>query len=446
MTLDVHTPAVYTVKGVPVEVDGVAQIKIDSTDDSLIATAAEQFLGRTVEDIRNVALQTIEGHLRAILGTMDVEDIYKDREKFAAAVASVAAADCRNMGLKIVSFTLRDIKDGHGYLEAVGKPRLAEVKRDAAVRESMATSEAQIAQAEANRNAAIKSAQAKRDGDIEKFKAETQIAEAQRDFETRRAEYQATMNVQKAQADLAYDLQRFKTSQLVKKEEVSVAAVEKEQQIAVQEKEILRREKELDATVRKPAEAKRYATQVEAEAEKYRITAEAQGRADANKAQGLSEADVVLARGKAEAEAIRLKGEAEADVVRAKGLAEAEAMRKKAESYREYNSAAVAEMVVDMLPQLARAVAEPLSKMEKMVIVSTGGDNPAQGTGATRLTRDITTLMAQLPPVVESLSGVSLKDLISRIPGMTDKPPTIEPGPSAPPPKTPSKLKPDNAS
>jgi flotillin len=232
----------------------------------------------------------------------------------------------------------------------------------------------------------------------------------------------------------------------VKKEEVSIAAVEKEQQIAVQEKEILRREKELEATVKKPAEAKRYATQVEAEAEKYRITAEAQGRAEANKAQGLAEADVVLARGKAEAEAIRLKGEAEADVVRAKGLAEAEAMRKKAESYREYNAAAVAEMVVDMLPQLARAVAEPLSKMEKMVIVSTGSDSDGQGTGAARLTRDVTTLMAQLPPVVESLSGVSLKDLISRIPGMTEKPSVVEAAPSAPLPKGQNKVKADNAS
>lgn len=181
--------------------------------------------------------------------------------------------------------------------------------------------------------------------------------------------------------------------------------------------------------MKKPAEAKRYATQVEAEAEKFRITAEAQGRAEANKAQGLADADVVLARGKAEAEAIRLKGEAEADVVKAKGLAEAEAMRKKAESYRDYNAAAVAEMVVNMLPSLAKAVADPLSKMEKMVIVSTGADGAAQGTGAARVTRDVTTLMAQLPPVVESLSGVNLKELIARIPGLTDKASAPAPAP-----------------
>lgn len=434
MTIHVHTPEVYTKHGVPVQVDGIAQIKVDSSDDSLIATAAEQFLGRSTEDVKNVALQTIEGHLRAILGTMEVEDIYKDREQFAANVAKVSASDCKNMGLKIVSFTLRDIKDAHGYLDALGKPRLAEVKRDAAVRESQALSEAQIAQAEANRNASVRSAQAKRDGDIERFKAETQISEASRDFETKKAEYQVVVNEKRAQADLAYDLQRFKTNQLVKKEEVQVAAIEKEQQIQVQEKEILRKEKELEATVNKPANAKRYAIQTEADAEKYKRTAEAQGQAEAKRLEGTAEAEVILAKGRAEAEAARLKGEAEAEVIRAKGLAEAEAMRKKAESYQQYNAAAVTEMFTKMLPDLARAVAEPLSKMEKMVVVSTGSDASGQGTGSGRVTQDIANIMAQLPPVVESLSGISLRDLVNRIPGLAAPEPAAKPQTQAAPP------------
>lgn len=419
MTIHVHTPEVYTLRGVPVQVDGIAQIKVDSSDDALIATASEQFLDRSTEDIMNVALQTVEGHLRAILGTMEVEDIYKDREQFASNVAKVSASDFKNMGLKIVSFTLRDIKDAHGYLDALGKPRLAEVKRDAAVRESMALSEAQIAQAEANRNASIKSAQARKDGEVERFKAEALIAEASRDFEIKRADYQASVNEKKATADLAYDLQRFKTNQLVKKEEIQVSAVEKEQQILVQDKEILRRQKELEATVQKPAEAKRYAIQMEADAEKYKLTAEAQGRAEANRAQGLADADVILARGKAEAASTKLRGEAEAEVIKAKGLAEAEAMRKKAESYQQYGAAAVTEMFTQMLPQLAKAIAEPLSKLEKMVVVSTGGEGAAQGTGSARVTQDVASIMAQLPPVVESLSGISLKEIVSRIPGLS---------------------------
>lgn len=444
MTIHVHTPAVYTARGVPVQVDGIAQIKLDSTTEASLATAAEQFLGRARNDIMNVALQTVEGHLRAILGTMDVEDIYKDREKFAHQVQEVSATDLRNMGMKIVSFTLRDIKDDLGYLDALGKPRLAEVKREAAVKESRATAEAQIAQSEANRDAAIRSAQAKKEGDVERLKAEGEIAAASRDFELKRAEYQATVNQRKAEADLAYDLQRFKTGQLVKKEEVSVQAIEKEQQIAVQEKEILRKEKELEATVHKPANAKKYAVQTEADAERYKLVTEAQGHADAKKSegiaeaeirktqgladadvqrvqvevrktQGLAQAEVIAATGTAEAEAIRQKGQAEAEVIRAKGLAEAEAMRKKAESYREYGAAAVTEMMVKVLPELAKAVAEPLGKTEKIVMVSSG---EGASLGASKITREIASIMAQLPPVVESLSGVSLKDLMGRIPGL----------------------------
>jgi flotillin len=228
------------------------------------------------------------------------------------------------------------------------------------------------------------------------------------------------VNQKKADADLAYDLQRFKTQQQVKKEEVLVAVVEKEQQIAVQEKEIARRAKELEATVNKPAEAKLFAAQREAEAQKYAAVAEAQGRAEAQKAEGFADAEVVSARAKAEAEAIRLKGQAEAEAIKAKGLAEAEAMKKKAESYSQYNAAAVTEMFVKVLPDIANAVASPLAKLDKITVVSTGSGEGSQGTGASKVTQDIAQIMAQLPPVVESISGVSLSNLIQRIPGLSE--------------------------
>jgi len=202
----------------------------------------------------------------------------------------------------------------------------------------------------------------------------------------------------------------------VKKEEVSVQAIEKEQQVSVQEQEILRKQKELEATVVKPADARRYSVQTEADAERYKLTAEAAGRAEAKKAQGLAEAEVIAATGRAEAEAIRQRGAAEAEVIRAKGLAEAEAMKKKAESYHDYGAAAVTEMMVKMLPELAKAVAEPLSKTEKIVMVSSGEGGAL---GASKITREIAQMMAQLPPVVESLSGISLKDIVGKIPGMT---------------------------
>jgi flotillin len=413
MTIHVHTPEVVTDQGIPIQVDGIAQIKVDS-DEVAIATAAEQFLGRGTKEIMDVALQTVEGHLRAILGTMRVEDIYKNREAFAQKVHEVATPDLAHMGLRIVSFTLRDITDGNGYLEALGKPRLAEVKRDALMKEAQATSQAQIAQAEANRDAAIRSAGAKKEGDVARYVAETEVAAANRDFEAKKAEYLASVQQKKAEADLAYDLSRFKKAQEVKKEEVSVDVIEKEQRILVQEKEILRAQKELEATVQKPADARRYAAQVDAEATRYRLSAEAEGQASATRSTGQARADVIKATGLAEAESIRAKGAAEAEVVRLRGLAEAEAMRKKAEAFQGYNAAAVVQMFTGMLPDLARAVSEPLAKMDKMVVINTGGE----GGGASKVTADVAKIVAQLPPVIEGLSGVSLAEVVKQIPGL----------------------------
>ncbi len=402
MTLDVKTPEVYTIMGVPVMVDGVAQIKVKG-DDVSIRTASEQFLSKGRNEVMQIALQTVEGHLRAILGTMTVEEIYKNRDAFAQRVQEVAAGDMANMGLTIISFTIRDIRDSQGYLDALGKPRTAQVKRDAV-----------IGQAEADRDATIKSAEANQAGQTAKYAADTKIAEADRDYEMKVAEYQASINLKKADADLAYDLQKFKRMQEVKKEEVQVEVVQKTEQVRVQEAEALRREKELNATIRKPAEAERYRVQTLAEAEKFKLETEATGRGEATRATGFAEADVTARDGQAEAEASKARGLAEADVIKAQGLSEAEAMRKKAESWAQYNEAAVTQMFIDALPKLAAAIAEPLSRTEKIVIVNTGGD----GGGASKLTQDITKIIAQLPPVVESLTGVKMEEMIERIPGL----------------------------
>ena len=225
LTIDVQTPEVYTSKGVPVRVDGVAQIKVKG-DDVSISTASEQFLSKKTDAIKNIAMQTLEGHLRAILGTMTVEDIYQNRDAFASKVQEVAAGDMANMGLGIVSFTIRDIKDGQGYLEALGKPRIAQVKRDAV-----------IAQAEADRDAMIRSSQAAQAGQEAKYQADSKIAQAQRDYKSNLAQYEAAVNQKKAEADLAYDLQKYKTGQLVKAEEVQVSIVEKQKQIELQQQE-----------------------------------------------------------------------------------------------------------------------------------------------------------------------------------------------------------------
>jgi flotillin len=403
MTIDVQTPEVYTSKGVPVKVDGVAQVKVKG-DDISIATASEQFLGKSTDEIRNIATQTLEGHLRAILGTMTVEEIYQNRDAFASKVQEVAAGDMANMGLGIVSFTIRDIRDGQGYLDALGKPRIAQVKRDA-----------QIAQAEADRDAMIKSSQATQAGQEAKFAADSKIAEAQRDYQSNVAQYQAAVNQKKAEADLAYDLQKYKTGQLVKAEEVQVQIIEKQKQIELQQQEILRKQRELEANVQKPADAERYKLETLATAKKFQLETEAAGAASATKATGFANADVNKATGIADAEANKAKGLAQADIIMAQGKANAEATRLKAEAFQQYNEAAVIELLVKVLPEIAGRISEPLSKMEKMVIINSGN---GPGGGASKLTGDVTQIISQLPPVLESLTGVKFEKLLEQVPAL----------------------------
>lgn len=409
MTLDVNTPEVYTKFGVPILVDGVAQIKVKG-DDISIFTAAEQFLSKTQTEVSQIAIQTVEGHLRAILGTLTVEEAYGNRDAFAQKVQEVASSDLANMGLTIISFTIRDIRDKSGYLEALGKPRIAQVKRDAA-----------IGEADATRDATIRSAEANRDGQTAKYAADTRIAEAQRDYQMQVADYTASVNQKKAQADLAYDLQKFKSNQSVKKEEIQVDLVAKEMSIQVQEKEIQRKTMELTAMVEKPADAERYRLETLASAEKAKLQTVALGQSEAIKLTGCAQAEVTQVTGLAEAEANRARGLAQAEVIKAQGTAEAEANRKKADAWQAYNEAAIAQILIEKLPEIARAVAEPLTKTERMIIINGGGE----GGGASKLTADVTNILAQLPPVVEALSGIKLEDLLKKLPGLggSDQPP-----------------------
>jgi flotillin len=398
MTIDVKTPSVYSINGVPVKVDGVAQIKVRGEDVS-IRTAAEQFLSKTPHEIMQIAHQTLEGHLRAIIGKLTVEELYRDRDKFAQNVQSESATDFANMGLQIVSFTIKEITDDQGYLDALGKPKIAEVKKDAIV-----------GQANADREATIQSSKAHQEAQQARYVAETKVAENQRDYEMKRAEYQASVNQRKAESDLAYDLQKFTSQQEVKVQEMKVLDIEKERLIDIKQKELM-------AAVQRPAEAERFKIQQLAEAQKFQQIAAAEGQALAAQNIGRGEAEAVKAKGIAEAEAIRAKGLAEAEVILAKGQAEAESMRKKADAWRAYNEAAIAQMFIEKLPELARAIAEPLGKTDKITIVSTGEG----GLGASKITKDIVDIVGQLPPVLEGVSGINLKELISKIPGVTKK-------------------------
>ncbi|MCS6843574.1 MAG: SPFH domain-containing protein [Caldilineales bacterium] len=403
MTIDVVTHRVYTVQGVPITVDGVAQVSIDPSD-SAIRTAAQLFLSKTEDEIRNVALQTLEGHLRAILGTLTVEEVYRDRDAFAQRVQEVSSGDMAAMGLRIISFTIKDIQDDQGYLDALGQKRTAEVKRDAA-----------IGQAEAARDATIKSAEARQAGETAKFLAEARIAESQKNYAVQKAAFDLETNQRRAEADLAYKLQEAKTSQLVKEQEIQIEVVAKQKQIEVQEQEVRRREKELEATVRKPAEAERYRIETLADAERFKRLAEAQGQAAATQAIGEGEAAAIRARGLAEAEVIKAKGLAEAEIIRAQGFAEAEAMEKKAAAWKQYNQAAVIQQLIEALPQVAAAIAQPLAQTDRIVVISSGD---GAGAGASKVTADIANIVAQVPATVEALTGVDLVKAISELPGL----------------------------
>jgi flotillin len=405
MTIDVVTHRVYTVQGVPITVDGVAQVSIDPSDVA-IRTAAQLFLSKTEDEIRNVALQTLEGHLRAILGTLTVEEVYRDRDAFAQQVQEVSSGDMAAMGLRIISFTIRDIQDDQGYLDALGQRRTAEVKRDAA-----------IGQAEAARDATIKSAQARQEGETAKYVAETRIAESQKSYAVQKAAYDQETNQKRAEADLAYKLQETKTSQSVKEQEIQIEVVAKQKQIEVQQQEALRKEKELEATVRKPADSERYRIETLADAEKFKRLAEAQGQAAATQAIGEGDAAAIRARGLADAAIIQAKGLAEAEIIRAQGAAEAEAMQKKAAAWKEYNQAAIIQQLIEALPQVAAAIAQPLAQTDRIVVISTGGDGQT-GAGASKVTADITNIVAQVPATVEALTGIDLAKTLAELPGL----------------------------
>jgi flotillin len=405
MTIEVVTPNVYTLQGVPVTLDGVAQVKVGS-DDVSIVTAAEQFLSKEVNEIQNVALQTLEGHLRAIVGTMTVEEIYKDRDKFAQRVQEVSALDMKNMGLTIVSFTIKNIHDDQGYLDALGQARIAEVKRDAT-----------IGQANAQRDATIQSARARQEGESAKFVAETKIAEAQKNYSVQKAAYDAEVNQKKAEAELAYPLQQNITNQRVKEEEVEIAVVEKRKQIEVQEQEVMRRERELEATIRKPAEAEQFRIRTLADAKKFQLEVEAEGQMAASRNLGIGEADANKARGLAQADIIKAQGLNQAEVIQAQGLAEATATSKKAAAWEQYTQAAILQQILDKLPALANAIAQPLAKTDKIVVINSGGDG---GAGTSKITRDVADSMSQIPAVIEALTGISLIDLLKNLPAVRD--------------------------
>src|SRR3954452_1883168 len=359
MQFDVRSAETYSMHGVPVQVDGVCMVKIDASDAG-VEHAAQSFLSRGRDDIVRTAMQAVEGHLRAAVGSLSIEDIYRERQKLVGATRELVEPDLNAMGLQVVSLTIRNVADKQGYLEALGRPRTAQVKRDAIRGEAEAEQEAKEA----------------------RYRADTAIQEARRDYEVQTSPYAAEGRRAAAESELSYDLQRAITRQQVRAQELQVEIVERQKAIELMQAEVERRKRELEAEIVEPA---------------------------------LAQARAIAADSEARREELAALGAGEADAIRLKGLAEAEAMAAKAQSWGSYNEAAITDRVLGVLPEIAAAVSAPLAKTEKIVMI--GGSNGASA-GASSITKDVTQIMAELPEVLEALTGMKLGDIAKRVPGV----------------------------
>jgi flotillin len=387
----------YTKQGVAVTVEAVAQIKVKSDKESIL-TAAEQFLTKSDQERESLIRLVMEGHLRGIIGQLTVEEIVKQPEMVGDRMRGTCADDMNKMGLEVISFTIKEVRDKNEYITNMGKPDVARIKRDADVATAEAERDTAIKRAMATREAAVAKAQADQERVLAETLSQAKQAESQRDLEVKKAQYLEVSKKQQAQADKAYDIQSNVMQQQVITESVRVQQVEKEGQVKVQDAEISRREKELIATVLKGAEIERQRIETLAAAEKQRVIAEAEGHASA----------------------IRAQGEAEAEIIFKKGEAEAKAMNVKAEAYQEYNQAAVVDKLITGLPEIVRALAAPLANVDKITIVSTGNGDTA---GMSKITGDITKMAAQVPALFETLSGMPLGELLGKVRQIGDKSP-----------------------
>src|ERR1017187_3394057 len=389
--------SLYTKQGVAVTVEAVAQLKVKSDPES-IQTAAEQFLTKTPEEREGLIRLVMEGHLRGIIGQLTVEEIVKQPEMVADRMRATCAEDMNKMGLEVISFTIKEVRDQNEYITNMGRPDVARIKRDADVAAAEAERDTAIKRAEATRAAAVARAQADQERVLAETLSQAKQAEATRDLEIKKANYNETIKKQQASADKAYDIQTNIMQQQLMAEQVKIQQVQKEHEIAVQDAEIQRRERELIATVLKPAEVERKRIETLAEAEKSKLVMEADGHAAA----------------------IRAQGEAEAEIIFKKGDAEARAMNVKAEAYKEYNQAAVVDKLITGLPEIVRALAAPLANVDKITIVSTGDGGTA---GMSKSTGDMPKMAPQTPALFEPLAGMPLSALLAKVRLIGDTPP-----------------------
>lgn len=422
ISVDVKTKeSVPTNEYINVMIDSAVKIKIGTTPEFL-KRAAENFLNKDEQYIKESVVDVLEGNIREIIGQMKLEDIVTDRKQFAEKVMENACPDMAKMGLEIISFNIQNVTDEEDVIKNLGIDRIVTISKAAAV-----------SRAESERDIKIAQSKTKKEANDAEVEAQTQIAEKQNELEIRRSELKIISDTKAAEADAAYNIQEQSQRKTIEvtKANADIARREKEAELA--EKEIALQERQLDATVKKQAEAKKYAEQqdadarlytqqreaealkakriADAEAEKYEAEQKAEAekaRASANKFAKLQEAEAVKAAGLAEAEAIRAKGLAQAESIKATGEAEAEAMNKKADAYEKYGKAAMMEMLVKVMPQMAAEIAKPLNSIDKVTIID--GNGGANGVG--QMSDYVPAVLAKTIESVKETTGVDLTEII----------------------------------
>ena len=387
-----------------------------------IDLAMKNFLNMKEEQIVKALTDSLQGNMREIIGTMELRVISSDRKAFGDQVQEKAQSDMNNLGIKIISCNIQKVIDENGLINALGQDNMSKIQKEAA-----------IAKAEAERDVAIKQAETSREANDAKVIANLEIAQKNNELALKQAELKKFEDTKAAEADAAYDIQKQIQMKQVNTETVNAQIAQAEREADLRERQVAIKERELEANIRKQAEAERYATEQKAEAELAKRQREAEAsqfeqereavarkaQADADKfkaeqeAAGVkakydAEAAGIQARGLAEAEAARAKGLAEAEAIKAKGLAEAEAMEKRAEAYRKYNSAAIVEMMIKIMPEMASEIAKPLSQIDSINIYGTGDG----GSGAAQISGNMPVVMKQVFDTMSQATGVDLSEII----------------------------------
>ena len=398
IAIDVKTSnAVPTADYINIQVDAAVNIKI-SSEPQRLALAAENFLNQNTQYIAGIAREVLEGNMREIVGRMRLEEMVSDRQKFANLVKENAEPDLAAMGLDIVSFNVQNFADGNGVIDDLGIDNISQIKKKAA-----------IAKAEAEKEIAVAKADADRQANDARINAEREIAKKNNELSLQKSELKKLEDTKKAEADAAYKIQEQEQRKTIEVATAEASIAKQEKEVTLKQKEAEVREKALDAEVRKRAEAEKFARQQQSDAELY----ERQRKAEAEKFEQEREADAMKAKAEAqkfakeqEAAGIRMVGEAEAEAIRAKGIAEA--MEKKAEAYQKYNNAAMAEMLIKVLPDIAGKIAEPLTQIDKITIIGGGG----QSDGVSSVADNVPAVMAKLFETMKDTVGIDLADIV----------------------------------